>query len=44
MDFTWLIEKWQEVQDESDDWTEKNLAKEFVDDLKEIARAQKVYG
>lgn len=33
-----LIEKWREIGDDSDDWTEKNLAGEIVDDLKDLLR------
>lgn len=33
-----LIEKWTEIHDESEDWTEKNLSLEIVDDLKDLLR------
>lgn len=31
-----LIEKYQDVIDTSDDWVEKNLSLEFIDDLKDL--------
>lgn len=31
-----LIEKYQDVLDSSDDWTEKNLAQEVIDDLRDL--------
>lgn len=37
-DIPYLIEKWTEFHDESDDWTEKNLAYEVIEDLKDLAR------
>lgn len=30
---TELIDKWADVRDTSDDWTEKNLAGEVIEDL-----------
>lgn len=36
MDIPALIEKYQDVIDSSDDWTEKNLAQEFIEDLKDL--------
>lgn len=38
LDIPALIEKWSEIYDDSDDWTEKNLATEIVDDLKAVLR------
>jgi hypothetical protein len=35
-----LIEKWQEAIDTEDDWTVKNLAQEFIDDLKDLTRGK----
>lgn len=38
IDIPALIEKYQDVYDSSDDWTEKNLATEVLDDLKDLLR------
>lgn len=33
-----LIEKYQDALECADDWTERNLISEFLDDLKDIKR------
>lgn len=33
-----LIDKWVDVAESADDWVEKNLAREIVDDLKGLKR------
>lgn len=33
-----LIEKWQDVHDSSDDFTERTIADEIIHDLKELKR------
>lgn len=38
LDIPTLIEKYTEIHDESDDWTEKNLSLEFITDLKDLLR------
>lgn len=38
IDIPTLIEKWQEIREEADDWTTKNLSDEFIDDLKDLLR------
>lgn len=38
LDVPYLIEKYTEIHDESEDWTEKNLTLEFIDDLKDLLR------
>lgn len=38
IDIPTLVEKWTEFYDESEDWTEKNLSLEFLDDLKDLSR------
>lgn len=31
-----LLEKYEDVRDSADDWVEKNLAQEIIDDLKDL--------
>lgn len=33
-----LIEKYEDVRDTADDWIERNLATEFIDDLKDLRK------
>lgn len=33
-----LLDKWVDVAESADDWVEKNLAREIVDDLKGLKR------
>lgn len=33
-----LIEKYEDVRDSADDWVEKNLAGEILEDLRELRR------
>lgn len=33
-----LIEKYEDVRDSADDWVERNLADEFVGDLKDLRK------
>jgi hypothetical protein len=35
-----LIEKWQDVIDTEDDWTVKNLAEEFIEDLRDLTHGR----
>ena len=40
MEIEALVEKWRDVIDNSDDWTEKNLAEEFITDLRDLAHGR----
>lgn len=33
-----IEDKWKDVLDSSDDWTERTLVTEFLDDLRELKR------
>jgi hypothetical protein len=35
-----LIEKWTDVIESEDDWTVKNLAEEFITDLKDLTHGR----
>jgi hypothetical protein len=35
-----LIEKWQDVIDTEDDWAVKNLAQEFIEDLRDLTHGR----
>lgn len=36
MDIPALIEKYEDVRDSADDWVERNLAQEFIEDLRDL--------